>query len=144
LVFASLVVLTLTRLACESCPALDPWDWPAAWRDLDQAQQRLAELETAFVATDQRHQAKMAIVAQLAAGQCSLEVAVARVQDVCRDSPHLVEAVRWQDPFGGPVEACLARHVISWACIRLEGQPARRAEVIARLEGELRAYLGPR
>jgi hypothetical protein len=141
----AVVCLTLSAVTClapEGLAALDlnPWRWPAAWGELGREQQRERDLAVQARGDWERRQAKMALVRDVAAGRLSLREAVPRMRDVVRDAPAYEETMARRMPGCTETER-LGRDVLDWVALCLENDPGRQAEVTARLERELQAYL---
>jgi hypothetical protein len=140
---AACVGLLLTA-TCMLRPALfvelglDVWDWPSGLGQYDAASGRDEQLTRQDQFALERIQAKDAIARELIAGRLSLAEAVARFSALPHPPPQMRELLRRYHGAGSN-EEILRQHVLDWACLLLEGEPARaealRRRLLAELEG---------
>ncbi len=115
---------------------LDPAEWWAWQRRIDDQYERERELNRRWAVSAGRDRVKTQICQELIAGRISLREAARRFEELPDPPARLREDLRINFPVGTDAER-LSRHVIAWAC----DLPERADEVTAlrrRLEEELR------
>jgi hypothetical protein len=117
---------------------LDWWNWPQGLQQYDAASERDEELARQGPLALERIKAKDAIARELIAGRLSLAEAVARFRALPHPPRRMRELLRRYHGAGSD-EEILRQHVLDWACLLLEGEPARaealRRRLLAELEG---------
>jgi hypothetical protein len=114
-------------------------EWIRCWRTFDSETGRGEELSQQCQYALERHQAKNQIARDLIAGRLSLAEAAARFAELPHPSQRMREMLRFYHGTAATDEEIMSQHVIDWACLLLEEEPARAAAVRHRLENEWRA-----
>jgi hypothetical protein len=112
-------------------PRLDSWDWPKSLRQYHAASERDEELARQDRFALERIKAKDAIARDLIAGRLSLAEAAARFGELPHPPQQMRELLRHYQGAGSDEEN-MRQHVLDWACLLLEEEPAQ-AEALRRL-----------
>jgi hypothetical protein len=147
---ARLAVLTATAvvaalLTATAAPGwtraagLDVWNLPALEREMKAGVAESRRLDEELGCTFRRQGVKEVLVADLVAGRATLAEVAAAFTDLDRSQPWFPDALRVDHP-GESDRELVARCVLGYAQSRVT-DPASRAEVRRRLEGELRSFL---
>jgi hypothetical protein len=140
----TLVALAAMIVTAELAPewsraaGLDVWNAGAAEADRRDEEGRKKELDADVRDGYQRVLSTQHVVDELIAGDITLAVAVAQLEEVNRERGALESGMRHFYP-DCPPRVAFARMAVAHVQIRLEADPDRLAAVMARLDPELRA-----
>jgi hypothetical protein len=134
-----LAAVLLLQPVCLGSLGRDVWTWPESLRKLEQANQRLEELEDQDREVSRRQCARVEVIAALIDGQLSLKEAVARFRVLNEKNICVANNIPVAFP-AATQDASVCLQVLAWT--EAEAGPERETAVLARLEEEAREILG--
>jgi hypothetical protein len=142
LALAVSVAVAAARPAWAASAGLDVWNLPDLDRQTADATEESRDLDARDAEVRERIDLKERLVENLVAGRTTLAEVAAQFVALNESRPEYARLIRETYP-GATEEEKVARHVVENALLRLAGRPAaERAEVAARLDGELRRLAG--
>jgi hypothetical protein len=118
------------------------WSGPRlAWGTLEDEKQRERDLDARQEALFRCMEAKNQLVREVIAGRLSLLEGAARLRELCRSTPGVIEDLRRRAWLGDTDEERACRDIIARAQSLLDDEPEKAQEVARRLDAELREWL---